>query len=166
MKFQDDPQLGPYINAWGCDFCSLLALVEVKSNGTFTWDYPGILEVYKQGMDHGYVQKEVQNPDGSPADGCTILDFTSFFALASQYAKVLVVCGGEFYAEHDYQPTGNDAEILELKRDGHAGSHFTLGNGKANQTPWQNEIAFDPIRGGSQTAKLGWIASKRILQFA
>jgi len=166
MKFQDDVNLGPYINLWGCDFCSILRLVEVKSSGTFEWDYPGILEVYRQGMDQNYVQKEVANPDGTPKDGCSVYDFGSLFNMASEYAKVLAVCGGEFYAEHDYQITGNDAEILELKRDGHAGSHFVLGNGKINLVVWQSEIAFDPITGGSQTARLGWIASKRIMQFA
>ena len=32
MKFQTNPELGPFINHWGCFFCSILEKVE-KSTG-------------------------------------------------------------------------------------------------------------------------------------
>jgi len=56
---------------------------------------------------------------------------------------------------NDYEPKPCEEEILELKRKDMDGSHFVSGNGKGG-------IEFDPIEGGSVTARLGWVESKRI----
>lgn len=165
MKFQSNPELGPFLNHWGCNVCSILQKVEKKLGYTFKWTNEQIVEVYKLGIVAGFIQDEVYNKDGSPKDGCDVLDYVGFFNLAAKYANSAWRAKNMRHAEYNYQPLENEEEILELKRDGYAGSHFVTGNNKANQSPWQKEIEYDGIEGGSQCQKLGWIASKRILVF-
>jgi hypothetical protein len=165
MKWQTNKELGPYLNHWGCFIDSILQKVEKKSGYQFKWTNEQIVEIYKHGISAGFIQEEIANPDGTPKDGCDVLDVVGVFNLGADFAGIADRAKSYHYAEHDYQPQDNETEILELKRDGYAGSHYVDGNDKANQTPWQNEIEFDPIEGGSNCARVGWIASKRIFVF-
>ena len=133
-------------------------------NVKFTND--DVVAVYRRAMDLGYVQKEVASPSGAPADGCTVLDGLGLFNLAASYSGAKIRAKSYRHESADYEiiPTAEE-EILELKRAGYTGSHFVCGNGIAKSGRWQNEIEFDPIEGGSQCARSGWIASKRIIEF-
>ena len=165
MKYQTNPELGPYINLWGCDICSILSKVEKKSGYTWSWTNDQIVEVYKKGILAKFIQEEVANPDGSPLDGCDVEDYAGFYNLAAEYAGIKSVCVEMRFEDHLYEPLANEEEILELKRANHAGSHFVAGNGNTSPTNLETELEFDPIEGGSITAAQGWIASKRILVF-
>lgn len=163
--YQTDPSLGPYINKWGCDLMSIAYLASVQSGKPLTTE--SVLRAYQVGMKLGYIQKEEAAPDGSPVDGCDIYNYPEVFKLFGGNCKAFK------FETATYQPASNELEILKCKRDGVKGVHFMAGNGKANSTPWQAEIAFDPIEyhvddngvktPGSWTQGDGWIVDKRIL---
>jgi hypothetical protein len=165
MKWQNQPQFSLYIQHWYCNVFSHLEKVEKRSGWKYSWTNDGINDISQKAIDAGFVQKNIANLDGTPKDGGDVLNYVGLFNLAAEYAGISDRAVSMHFSEHDYQPLPNEEEILELKRDGYAGSHFTAGNNVANQTPWNKEIEFDSIMGGSQCAKLGWIASKRILVF-
>ena len=116
--------------------------------------------VYLSAMRHGLVQKEVRSEDGEPLDGCTVYNGKALFNLCADMFYLPVECVEMREEAKDYRPKPGEEEILELKRTGMTGSHFVSGNGKSG--PLAKEIEFDPIEGGSVTARLGWIESKRI----
>lgn len=111
--------------------------------------------VYLTAMRHGIIQKEVRSEDGEPLDGCTVYNGKALFNLCADMFSLPVECTDMRTESKGYKPKPSEEEILELKRDGMKGSHFVSGNGRGG-------IEFDPIEGGSVTARLGWIESKRI----
>lgn len=165
MKYQTNKELGPFLNHWGCNFCSILQKVERKSGYKFKWTNEQIVEVYKNAMHLGIVSPEVVDKDGKPFDGCIVMDGKLLFNLAAEYAGIDARAKAFRHEEWNYQPHENEEEVLELKRNGYGGSHFVSGNNVANQHPWTHEIEYDGIEGGSRCAQEGWVASKRILGF-
>jgi hypothetical protein len=172
MKYQTNPELGQYLNHWGCYIISILEKVE-KANPGFKFSNSDIDKVYITAMRHGYVSLEV-NRNGNPFDGCTVQNYTpdqkwdghgtvGIFNTACDMFGLKNRCISSRHESKNYIPISGEEEILELKRDKYKGSHFVDGNGKAN-VHLLDEIEFDPIEGGSQCAKLGWIDSKRILK--
>lgn len=155
MKYQTDKELGPFINKWGCFFISILYHVEKQTGKEFSCDE--ILAIYREAIVRGYVQKELADAQGRPLDGCDVYDPKSVFLLAGGY------CKGFYKAPRDFVPASNEVEILCLARADHKGFHFVAGNKNTKTGKLADEIAFDPIKGGSLTAKLGWIDSKRVL---
>lgn len=164
MIHQTDKELGPYINKWGCFLISILRLVEKNSNG-YTFSARDILKIYENAMRHELVSREVADEDGKPKDGCTILEHRGLYNMTAEMYGFRTRCLSYRKEDSDYIPdvTKGEEEILELKRDGMAGSHFVTGNGKKSKTVI-GRIEFDPIAGGSVTARLGWIESVRIFQ--
>ena len=88
------------------------------------------------------------------------------------------VNGNSNWFPADYVPLENEREDLCLynpnseklddkgnKIPGSGFFHFVAGTGKiiSAPSPWQGEVLWDPISGGSVTARQGFIHSKRIL---
>ena len=172
MKYQTNPELGPFLNHWGCHFCCILEKVEIKTNQKFS--NAEVVAIYQKAMSEGYVQKEVRDHENHPIDGCTILDGDKngagdgdkIFNLGAELKGSPIRAIGYRWESKDYVIKPNEEEILELKRVGYPGSHFVSGTGVPHPELWQHEIEFDPIEDGSQCARHGWIESKRILSFA
>ncbi len=162
MIHQTDRALGAYINKWGCFLISILRLVEKNSNG-YTFQARDILKIYENAMRHELVSREVKDSDGNPKSGCYILNQRGLYNMATEMYGFNTRCLNYYWRPADYQKQTGEDEILELKRDGMAGSHFVTGNGSFG-VPVLNRIEFDPIAGGSITARLGWIKSVRIFQ--
>jgi hypothetical protein len=159
---QTDKELGPYINKWGCFLISILRLVEKNGTG-YTFRAHDILKIYENAMRHELVSREVKDSDGSPKDGCTILEQRGLYNMAAEMYGFNTRCLNYYWRPADYQKQTGEDEILELKRSGVKGSHFVTGNGSFG-VPVLNRIEFDPIAGGSVTARRGWIESIRIFQ--
>ena len=164
MKYQTNPELGPYINAFGCYLCSILEKVEKKSGYTVSFSNEDVLKIYNDSMAQGFISQESKDADGN-LNGCVINDPDLVFNLAATMKGVNVRCLEVSHVDAKVLPNNNEEEILFCKRAGHDGGHFMAGTGKANPSHWQDEIEFDSWEGGSKTAELGWIDSKRILSF-
>ena len=164
MIHQTDKELGLYINKWGCFLISILRLVEKNGNG-YTFSAHDILKIYENAMRHELVGREVADEDGNPKGGCYILKQQMLYNMAAEMYGFKTRCLSYRREKPDYIPdiTKGEEEILELKRDGMSGSHFVTGNGKKSKT-LIGRIEFDPIAGGSVTARRGWIESVRIFQ--
>lgn len=162
MIHQTDKELGPYINKWGCFLISILRLVEKNGTG-YTFRAHDILKIYKNAMRHELVGREVADKDGNPKGGCYILKQRGLYNMAAEMYGFNTRCLSYRKEDADYIPdiTKSEEEILELKRDGMSGSHFVTGNGKKSKTVI-GRIEFDPISGGSVTARRGWIDSVRV----
>jgi hypothetical protein len=162
MKWQTNPELGPFINHWGCFFCSTLEKVEKATGYTLHFSNENIVGIYVEGMRQGWITKE-EFKNNMPVNGCFVIDAPAIFNYAARIIGVNVRCtkySGRVSAK--YLPKAGEEEILCLARKGYDGFHFVAGTGK-ECIPWQGEIEFDPIEGGSKCAQLGWIDSKRIL---
>ncbi len=164
VPYQTSPELGVFINKWGCNFMSIcyLAAVFIKKSIPVA----EVLRVYQVSMKLGYLQKEVIGPTGQPEDGCEVHNYIEIFRLFGGKCKAFKSEG------MSYVPREGELEILRCRRAGHAGYHFMAGNGVPDQTRWQNEIAFDPIEShfdgtntihGSWTQFDGEIVDKRII---
>jgi len=173
MKWQTNDPLGPFINNWGCFFHSDLEKVEKTLNWQHRFTNEQILEIYHYGMSHTFryadgttkpwISPEVYSGGGIPLDGCFIWNAPGIFNIGAEMLGSKARCAkysGCISAK--YLPKRNEEELLCLERHGYDGSHFVAGTNKPG-IPWQNEIEFDPIEGGSNCARLGWIDSKRIL---
>jgi hypothetical protein len=163
LKYQTNPQLGPFLNHWGCHICSILCKVEIRGGVKFT--NAEVYAIYQEAIHAGIVQAEIKNELGQPLDGCTVYDGARLFNLAAGFKGVPDRAASYRHENADYVIKSNEEEILELKRSGYLGSHFVSGTGISNPDHWQGEIEFDPIEGGSQCGRIGYIASKRILKF-
>lgn len=162
MKYQTNPELGPFINHWGCFFCSILEKVEKSTGWQKHFSNANIVGIYEYGIKHGWITPEVW--DGSnPKDGCFVLDAPAVYNYAAELLGSKWQCVKYHKVDKLYIPCAGEEEILELGRPGYNGSHFVAGTGAAHVPDWQKEIEFDPIEGGSQCAKVGFIKSKRIL---
>lgn len=162
MKFQTNPELGPFINHWGCFFCSILEKVEKSTGWTKHFSNENVVGIYVEGMKRGWITKEVWEND-KPKDGCFVLDAPAVYNYAAEQLGSKWRCTKYRKVDKLYLPYAGEEEILELGRDGYYGSHFVAGTGVIHSPDWRDEIEFDPIEGGSQCAKLGFIKSKRIL---
>lgn len=162
MKFQTNPSLGGYINHWGCHIISILQKVEKLSGGKIKLSNSDVCAIYLKAKSDGAVQAEISDCKGNPLDGCDVYHGDHLFNIAVEMFNFPIRCIEYRKESALYIPSRGEEEILELKRDGYKGSHFVAGNGKPSN-PWQKEIEFDPIEGGSKCASLGWIASKRIM---
>lgn len=164
MIHQTDKELGPYINKWGCFLMAIIQKVEKNGNG-YTFSARDILKIYENAMRHELVRREVADKDGNPKGGCYILKQQMLYNMAAEMYGFNTRCLSYKKEDASYIPdtTKGEEEILELKRDGMAGSHFVSGNGKKSKTVI-GRIEFDPIAGGSVTARRGWIESIRIFQ--
>ena len=162
MKFQTNPELGPFINHWGCFFCSILEKVEKSTGWQKHFSNENVVGIYVESMNRGWITKEEW--DGStPKDGCFVLDAPAVYNYAAEFLGSKFRCtkySGR--VSEKYMPKNGEEEILCLARKGYDGFHFVAGTGK-ECIPWNGEIEFDPIEGGSKCARLGWIDSKRIL---
>lgn len=164
MKYQTNESLGPFINGWGCNFCCILEKVEVtsKRNGKyFKFSNSDVTAMYAAAIKRGYLSPEVRDDDGNPKDGCVVYDGPAIFNMCAEMFNLPVWCESMTHAEADYMPKQGEEEILELRRPRHEGSHFVSGNG-VTVGFLRDEIEFDPIEGGSNSARLGYIFSKRI----
>ena len=162
MKWQTNEELGPFINHWGCFFCSILEKVEKATGYTLHFSNEMIVGIYVYGMRQGWITKE-EYKNNIPANGCFVLDAPALYNYAAQQLGVKTTCTKYSGRVSDkYAPKAGEEEILCLARKGYDGFHFVDGTNKA-ATPWQGEIEFDPIEGGSNCARAGWIDSKRIL---
>src|SRR5574344_1219874 len=162
MKYQTNPELGPFINHWGCFLCSILEKVEKSTGWEKHFSNENIVGIYQHGINAGWITKEVWD-GATPKDGCFVLDAPSVYNYAAEFLGVRARCSGYKKVDKTYIPARNEEEILCLGRAGYNGSHFVAGTGVAHVPEWQGEIEFDPIEDGSQCAKLGFIKSKRIL---
>ena len=165
MRFQTNPALGPFLNAWGCHVTTILEKVEKKSGYAWSWSDADTVIVYQAGIANGAIQREVKDGAGNPVDGCDVLDGVKFFNLAAEMAGIPDRLKEYAHLPKDYVCQPGEEEILECARDGHPGFHFMSGNGVPDPVTWQNEIEFDPWEGGSMTARVGYIVEKRILRF-
>ena len=163
MKYQTNPELGEFLNHWGCHVVSIIGLAEKLSQYFISLSNEQVYQVYHDGMWQGAIQKEEWN-EGIPFDGCDVLDGKAFFNIVTSTFEIPVICTEYRKESKDYVCQNDEMEILELGRDGYNGSHFVIGNGRLSD-PWQDEIEFDPIEGGSNCARLGYIKSKRILKY-
>jgi hypothetical protein len=161
MKFQTNGELGPFLNHWGCFFNSDLAKVEKSTGWTKHFSNENVVGIYVEGMKRNWIMQEKWK-DGKPYDGCFVIDAPAVYNYASEQLGSKWRCTGYRKEDKLYIPCAGEEEILELGRDGYNGSHFVAGTNKIC-SPWQGEIEFDPIEGGSQCAKIGFIKSKRIL---
>jgi len=162
MKFQTNEELGPFINHWGCFFCSILEKVEKTTGWTKHFSNENVVGIYNEGMKLGYITPEKWE-GRNPVDGCFVLNAPAIFNMAAEMLDTPFRCSGYSGRVSDkYIPKSGEEEILCLTRNGYNGFHFVAGN---NRTciPWNNEIEFDPIEGGSKCAQVGYIDSKRIL---
>ena len=112
--------------------------------------------MYERAKQIGVVQKEVFSEDGEPLDGCTVYNGKALFNLCAAMFDLPVHCESFRLEPATYVVKKGEEEILELRREGKTGSHFVSGDNSGG-------IEFDPIEGGSQSARVGWVASKRIL---
>lgn len=166
MIYQTNPKLGLYLNRWGCYFCSILQKVE-KHSGVKLTEYQA-LTIYTKAMAAGAVSLEVHDDPSTKADetdGVTILQPAVVFNIAAAEVGSKCRCRGARKEPAEVLPGPGETEILELRRHDKPGQHFVSGTGAKPKPgrPWQDEIEFDPIEGGSNSAKVGYIASKRIL---
>lgn len=168
MKYQTNPQLGPFLNHWGCHIHSILEKVEKVSGWNVKFTNENVLTVYYLGMSKGFIQREVFDKNGIPSDGCIILATgkdthgDEVFNIGAEILGIHYRATEYRYESADYVPKKDEEEILELKRRGYYGSHFVSGTNIVGCN-WKKEIEFDPIEGGSNCARDGWIESKRIL---
>jgi hypothetical protein len=161
LKYQTNPELGPFLNKWGCFHNSILCKLEKHAKGyRFTND--DVRRVYITAMRHGVVQEEAFDGKGKPLDGCDILDHMELYNLAAVMFGIRSRCVEYRVEKPDYHTKPNEEEILELKRNGLKGSHFVCGNGSFG-VPVKARVEFDPIEGGSNCARDGWIESIRIM---
>lgn len=161
MIYQTDRALGAYINKWGCFFISILRLVEKNSGHSFTAH--DVLKIYENSMRHELLSREIANADGTPKDGCTVLEHRGIYNMTAEMYGLRTRCLNYYKMGAGYKKESSEDEILELKRSDIKGSHFVTGNGSFG-VPIISRIDFDPIAGGSITAQRGWIESIRILQ--
>lgn len=172
MKFQTNPSLGPFLNHWGCHIHSILSKVEKVCGGAAKFSNDDVLTVYFRGMSEGWIQREVFDKEGRPLDGCLVLarsekDGTRscgdlIFNFGAELLGVPFLATGYRKESSEYVPVAGEEEILCLNRKSYSGEHFVSGTGIVGSN-WKKEIEFDPIEGGSNCARDGWIASKRIL---
>lgn len=162
MKFQTNEELGPFINLWGCFFCSILEKVEKSTGWTQHFSNENVVGIYVESMRRGWITKEEWNGT-IPKDGCFVLNAPAVYNYAAQALESHLRCKGYRKTDKLYIPRAGEEEILELGRTGYNGSHFVDGTGAAHVPDWNKEIEFDPVEGGSQCAKVGFIKSKRIL---
>jgi hypothetical protein len=166
MKYQTNTPLGPFINHWGCHITSILEKVEKAGGVKFTND--DVLTVYYTGMAKGFIQREVFDSNGIPKDGCFILATGNdthgdeIFNIGAGLLGVPFRATGYRKELANYTPNPGEEELLCLKRKGYDGLHFVAGNNKSG-VRLVDEIEFDPVEGGSNCARTGWIDSKRIL---
>ena len=162
MKYQTNPELGPFINHWGCFFCSILEKVEKSTGWVLRFSNPMVVAIYAGCIERGWISKE-QWKNGQPFDGCWVLDAPAVYNYAAEQLGSTWRCKSYHKADKTYIPYANQEELLELGRSGYDGSHFVAGTGVAHVPDWNKEIEFDPIEAGSQCARIGFIKSKRIL---
>jgi hypothetical protein len=172
MKWQTNEPLGPFINEWGCFLHFLLEKVEKSTGWTKHFSNEDIVNlyvacmrktfVYKDGTTKPWISPEVWK-NGKPADGCFVWNAKGVYNAAAEFLGSDYRCVKYVgWKNKNYIPQKNEEEGLCLKRQGYSGVHFVAGTGIAS-IPWQKEIEFDPVEGGSLCAKYGWIDSKRIL---
>ena len=143
---------------------SIMEKVEVTSarfGKPFKFSNSDVGGVYERAKQTGIVQKEVFSEDGEPLDGCTVYNGKALFNLCAAMFDLPVHCESFRLEPATYVVKKGEEEILELRREGKTGSHFVSGTGKPGSLP--DIVEFDPIEGGSQSARVGWVASKRIL---
>jgi hypothetical protein len=167
MKYQTNKELGPFFNAWGCNIDAHLEKIEKVSKWNYSWSNEGILNVYHESMDKGFVQKEKYDCTGDLLDGCTVLNGIGLFNLAADYAGLNYRCVAYKVETPDYVCKHGEEEILKCQytakdENKTVHTHFMDGLG-SNLNPWNKDIEFDPIEGGSNTAKYGHIVEKHIL---
>lgn len=170
MKYQTNKALGPFLNKWGCHIACILQKVEKACGGSKKFTNEDVVTIYKRGIAEGHIQKEEFNPDGTAKIGCLVLDKDGsgasdgefLFNFGAELLGVSVRAKSYRREKADYVPKQGEEEILELKRHGYNGSHFVSGTNIVGSN-WKKEIEFDPIEGGSNCARDGWIESKRIL---
>ena len=162
MKFQTNPELGPFINHWGCFFTSILEKVEKSTGWTKHFSNANVVGIYQHGMDAGWITKEEWN-GSTPKDGCFVLNAPAVYNYAAEMIEAHARCTKYRKADKLYIPQYGEEEILCLGRNGYNGNHFVAGTGASHDPGWNQEIEFDPIEGGSRCAKEGFIVSKRIL---
>lgn len=152
--------MGPFLNKWGCFHNSILCKLEKHAGGRrFTNDE--VRWIYFQGIQNRFIQEELFDSHGKPLDGCDILDQKGFYNFAAKMFGIKSRCIEYRYEPATYQTKKDEEEILELKRNGVRGSHFVCGNGSFG-VPVKARIEFDPIEGGSNSARDGWVESVRI----
>jgi hypothetical protein len=172
MKWQTNPELGIFINHWGCFFCCILEKVEKSIGWTKHFSNENVVGIYvacmnktftyKDGTTKPWISAEVWE-NGKPVDGCFVWNAEGVYNYAAEFLGSKFRCtkySGR--VSEKYMPKIGEEELLCLMRKEYDGMHFVDGTGK-ECIPWNGEIEFDPIEGGSKCAQLGWIDSKRIL---
>jgi hypothetical protein len=145
MIFQTNPKLGSVINHFGCYMCSQLYLVEKYSKIPMTVE--GVMTIYNTAIKTVFDPKTKKMVIG---DECFVNDAQSLLKLAG--GKNLKALGTK---PASYIPTKDEVEILCMYNPKTDFTHFVVGNG-------QSKVEFDPIGGGSRTAREGYVKSKRI----
>ncbi len=160
MKFQTNPELGLFINHWGCFYCSILEKVEKSTKWTRHFSNDDVVKVYKDCIASGMISPE-QWKNNKPSDGCFVYNAPGVYNYAAKFLESKARCTGYKKVNKNYKPLSGEEEILCLNRKGYNGSHFVAGTNVAGIL--KEEIEFDPIEYGSNCAKRGFIQSKRIL---
>ena len=165
VPFQTDPKLNlkELTNAhFACNLMCNMGWAATYLNISYTTD--DVLQTIDWGVSNGVLDAED-----------TVLKVNDLHkALGSPYELKLnnPEDPASFVFPNDYQLLPGEVEILCLHREQPLFTHFVMGTGVTPPAnlPWQNEIFFDPIgpwfpgvNYGSQTAKFGYLLSKRIL---
>lgn len=155
MIKQNNPMMPKAIQIWGCYFCSVLYLAEVKRQKFFQVDEA--IAIYKSAMATGIVGKEVFDKDGNLIDGCFVNDPVSLFALCGVEVGTVTRTGPEYKCakgEHEilcYHRPANTPSGMGNKEH----THFVAG--------YNGGVSFDPL-GDSNTVRHGYLKSKRVFR--
>jgi len=93
MKYQTNEELGPFINHWGCFFCSILEKVEKTTGWTKHFSNENVVGIYNEGMKLGYITPEKWE-GRNPVDGCFVLDAPAIFNMAAEMLDTPFRCSG------------------------------------------------------------------------
>jgi len=94
IKYQTNTSHGKFINAWGCNICSIMQKVEKGSERfgrRYRFSNSDVGAVYLEAMRRGIVQKEVFSEDGEPLDGCTVYNGKALFNLCAEMFSLPVI---------------------------------------------------------------------------
>ena len=141
MVYQTDTPLGNVINHFGCYFCSILYFIEKFVGIQMTDD--SVLQIYNSCVANGIIGNE-----------CFINDSDK---LMNFVAPGFAVSKGK--QDPTYQLQQNEFEVLCMYNPKTDFTHFIAGDGNGN-------VEFDPIQGGSRTAREGYVKSLRIFSIS
>lgn len=143
MIRQSDPAMPAEVQIFGCYFCSVLYLAEMRTGKVF--DADRVMAIYKAAKRSGILGEE-----------CYVAKPVDLFALAGVNLRDVVKADnnvipgpGGFELLHFHRAANTPAGMKNKMHD-----HFVAGDG-------HGQVAFDPL-GQSLTVRWGYLQNKRI----